>query len=473
MNVPRWLTPWRKATDQNAVTPIRGPFQLQSTRGWIVEAFGGMWQSNLRMEGQQSLLAFSAVYACLSLIAGDISKLGVCLKKLGTDGIWKETTSPAFSPVLRRPNSYQTWKQFIEQWVLSKLIHGNTYILKERDNRNVVVALYVLDPQTVTPLVTTDGDVYYQIGENRLAGHPLGLPAVPADAIIHDRVNCLLHPLIGVAPLYACAASATQGTRIQANSSVFFQNMSRPSGQLTAPGHIPDDVAARVKKQFEDGFSGSNLGRMFVTGNGLKFEPFTIPAEQAQLIEQLKFTGEDVARAYLVPLYKIQAGSNPTFNNIAALNLEYYQQTLQPHIESIEGLLDDGLAIPSGMCVELDVENLMRMDPKTRAEVHEIGLRSGKLKPNEARAADNLPPVEGGDTPYLQQQNYSLAALARRDASEDPFKTGGGKTEPAAQNPATPDPEPAEPEDDISEDDMKAAQAIVDKALTRAGLTYA
>jgi phage portal protein BeeE len=41
------------------------------------------------------------------------------------------------------------------------------------------------------------------------------------------------------------------------------------------------------------------------------------------------------------------------------------------------------------------------------------------MKPNEARLKENLPPVEGGDTPYLQQQNWSLAQLDKRDIVAD------------------------------------------------------
>ena len=37
-----------------------------------------------------------------------------------------------------------------------------------------------------------------------------------------------------------------------------------------------------------------------------------------------------------------------------------------------------------------------------------------------------MEPVEGGDSPYLQQQNYSLEALAKRDAASDPFAPAGG-----------------------------------------------
>ncbi len=41
-----------------------------------------------------------------------------------------------------------------------------------------------------------------------------------------------------------------------------------------------------------------------------------------------------------------------------------------------------------------------------------------------ALVALSLPPVAGGDSPMLQQQNFSLAALAKRDAKEDPFTPG-------------------------------------------------
>jgi phage portal protein BeeE len=44
--------------------------------------------------------------------------------------------------------------------------------------------------------------------------------------------------------------------------------------------------------------------------------------------------------------------------------------------------------------------------------------------PDEARARFDKKPVPGGNSPYLQQQNYSLAALAKRDAQADPFATG-------------------------------------------------
>jgi hypothetical protein len=59
------------------------------------------------------------------------------------------------------------------------------------------------------------------------------------------------------------------------------------------------------------------------------------------------------------------------------------------------------------------------------------------LSPNEGRQKLNLPPVKGGDNPFLQQQNYSLEALAKRDAKDDPFATS---KPPAPVSPTTPVP---------------------------------
>lgn len=424
-------------------------------QGWwqyepIHEPFPGAWQ-RVMPERTENVLAFSAVFACISLISGDIAKLRIKLAEL-KEGIWEEVTNSAYSPVLRKPNHFQTRIQFLQYWIASKLLQGNAYILKERDESSKVRKLYPLDPRLVAPLVTDDGDVWYQINVDNLSGTTKEL-TVPASEIIHDRGPTLFHPLVGVSPIYACAMSATQGRKIQSNSATFFENMSRPSGQLTAPGKISPETKASLKEQFEREFSGGNLGRLLVSGDGLKYEAMTIPARDAQLIESLRWTVEDVARAFQMPLHKLAAG-NPTVANAAQYNQEYYSHTLQKHIEDIELLLDEGLGLGVGnnYGVELDLDGLLRMDAKTQAETNAIEIGSAAMTPDEARASRNRKPVKGGDTPYLQQQNYSLAALAKRDERPDPFAT------------STP-PKPAAPEEDDAEAEMRALMETLRKGF--------
>lgn len=408
----------------------QGALQTVDNRGWyrILESFTGAWQNNVEVN-RDTVLTYSAVYACVSLISQDIGKMRVKLMQQMASGIWKEFTNAAHSPVLRKPNHYQTRVKFFEWWITSKLIFGNTYALKNRDQRGVVTGLYILDPSRVTVLVAPGGDVFYKLATDHLSGLEAEV-IVPAREIIHDIMIALFHPLVGVSPIFACGLAATQGVNIQTNSTNFFGNMSRPSGILTAPGAISNETAVRLKTHWDENYKGEFAGKVAVLGDGLKYEPMSVNAVDSQLIEQLKWTAENVCTAFHVPPYKIGIGPMPAYNNIEALNQEYYSQCLQSLIESAEICLDEGLELPSGYGTEFDVDALLRMDTATRYKAHSDAIGGGWLAPNEVRRKEDLDPVEGGDTPYLQVQNYSLAALNKRDQAGPPV-TPGQPTIPA------------------------------------------
>lgn len=417
----------RRAPQKKAQPSLNGV----DDRGWhiVQESFAGAWQRDVTIE-KEVVMSNWTVFACMTLIAGDVGKLPMRLMEQ-VDGIWQETSSPAFSPVLRKPNGYQTRQKFIESWVLSKLSSGNTYVLKERDARKVVTALHVLDPTRVRPLVSKSGDVYYELQDDELAKLPEGLPAIPASEIIHDRMWCLFHPLVGLSPIFACGLAATQGLKIQGNSAKFFQNMSRPSGILTAPSEISDETALRMKTEWEKNFGGDKIGRVAVLGDGLKYEAMSVNPVDAQMVEQMKLSGEMVCSVFHVPAYKVGVGPVPTYQNAEVLNQIYYSDGLQVQIEGIEALLDEGLGTETaGYATEFDLDYLLRMDSATQIKSLNEAVGGGWMSPNEARKKRGLPPVTGGETPYLQQQNYSLAALDKRDRGGDPF--GTEKQEPAA-----------------------------------------
>ena len=422
-----------KAVIKNFLAPV-------DNRGWwpfISEPYAGAWQNNDSWT-IDNVLAHPTVYAVISLIASDIGKLPWSATR-DQNGIWKPYNDPELERLLRRPNRYQNHIQFKNWWIMSRLIRGNAYALKERDRTGRIVALYLLDPGRVSPLVATDGSVYYQLGQDFLNGQPLTSVTVPASEIIHDRMNCLFHPLVGVAPLYASGMAASQGLQIQNSSTKFFENGARPSGILTAPGQISDATAVRLKANWDTNFTGDNAGKVAVLGDGLKFEPMTMTAVDAELIKQLAWTDQAICSTFHVPAYKVGVGPAPSYNNIEALTQDYYSQCLQSHIEDMELALSEGLELTSKVTIELELDNLFRMDGLTMIKMLREGVAGCILSPDEARARLNYGPVEGGNTPYLQQQNYSLAALARRDAQPDPFASQPVPEPPAENEPEEPD----------------------------------
>lgn len=424
---------------------------------WVSEPYTGAWQRNDELK-TKDVLCSPIVYACITLIANDIGKLRARLVKKDDNGIWSEveTSSPFWLP-LRNPNRYQNHIQFKQWWMMSKLRFGNTYALKERDNSNRVVRLYVLDPCRVTPLISDDGSVFYQLSQDNLAGVPEASVTVPASEIIHDRMNCLYHPLVGISPLYAAAIAAGIGIKIQRNVASFFGNSSAPSGILVAPGNIDPEHAKKIKEAWDSGFSGVNSGKVAVLGDGMKFEPMSQKATDSQLIETMQWSDERICSVFHVPAYKVGVGDTPSYNNIEALDRAYYSSCLQTPIEEMEACLDDGLGL-DGVTrgVDLDLDGLMRMDSKTQMETIGAGINAKVLKINDGRKRINLPPIDGGDTVYMQQQDYPINEIRKNKIL----------SEASAQAPAPQASEqPAQDAQQSTEEQARAMTAKIVKAL--------
>jgi len=440
---------------EKALTPVPG-----NRGGWwkILEPFAGAWQRNIE-EKRETVLCYPTLYACLNRISSDIGKLPFLLKREDSNGIWKvDNSNTAYWPFLRKPNHYQTQQQFRESWSLSKLTQGNTYVLKERDARGVVKKGFVLDPYAVLPMVSDSGDVYYQLNysmaQNLL---PLNYPAeqliVPASEIIHDRMNCFHHQLIGVPPVCAAHWPAVKNLKILRDATRFFSNGANPGGILTAPAGMSETDAQAVKDYWNTNFQGENSGKVAVIGADMKFTPFAFKAADSQLVEQMRYSDEQICQPFGIPPFKVGIGSIPAGLGVDAINQLYYADALQSHIEAMENLLDEGLSITTGedgyrRGVELDLWPLLRMDLGKQAEV-ETKLTGGGIKtPNEGRFAFGLDPLDGGDTVFMQQQDIPL----------DQARKNKVDTRPNTTSPAEPQP-PADDEVDDEGDEVRALRA--------------
>jgi HK97 family phage portal protein len=414
----------------------------------------GSWQQNLNAAGWPApeLVAFSAVYACTTIISGDLAKLPLQVFKVNVaTGAREVQRRDYYAQLMRHPNDYQTAADFMQLFVLSGLLQGNAYAFARRNARGEISEMHILDPRTTRPyLEPGSGELFYRCGENQLAG--LAPDAmVPERNIIHHRLPLLPgHPLVGVTPILAAAASSAVGLHILRNSQSFFGNSSRPAGTLTAPGKISKETADRLKEDWDNNYSGPRYGKTAVLPEGLKWEPLTITAQDAQLIEQLRWSVEDVARVFRVPLFMLGDTSKATYRNNEQLNRAYLSGCLGTHIEALEQRFSRAFEFGVDYELKFDLSALLRAEIDVRFAAYETALRSAWTTINEVRAQEGLAPVEGGDEPHIQMQYLPLSQAGTRGA---------------APAPGNAPPEPAPPNDPGAE--VEPPEASLDPALVR------
>jgi HK97 family phage portal protein len=426
----------RAAIRPDDLRPVGGG--LLNLGAAVGDFFRGAWQQVAGQPDAEDVtdaLTVAVVYDCIRRISTDIAKMSPGVRRL-EGNVWIRASHQALDRLIRKPNHFQTWFQFIVSWVCSRLVAGNAYILKLY-SANVVAELIVLDPTKVTPMIAADtGAVFYRIAAESLARLDDDVIVAAAD-LIHDRYLPLGHPLIGTAPLERAIVSARARSGILSNAASLNENGSVPPGLLIAPeGQTEAQLNALADK-----WRKIPKGRIAVLDAAYKFEALAAKYVDSQSSELAEFSGTDICVAFSMPPWKLGIGTRPV-GDPESLQIVYYTDCLQWQVEEIEQLLDQALEVEAGVYLELDPACLLRMDSKTRAEVDKLLVGSGIKAPNEARQGWDLGPVEGGATPYLQQQNYSLAALNKRDlaapapSSATSSSPGGGDVE-------------AEPETDV------------------------
>lgn len=465
----------KAATDSVAAAPVNGAPRFGFTGynfslgGGAQEPFAGAWQRNITNANPRdpNLLAYSGVYACVTIIMQDMAKMALRSMRLAADGITEEVNKASpYHRLLRKPNTYQTSIQFMMLYMACRLLRGNVYVYQEFDMRGVPKAWHLLHPDRTIALVDPETkDVFYEFTPHQtdmfkvIGFEKGGKWCIPARFIIHDRINCLWHPLIGTSPLFAAAVTAMTGGRILMNTERLFANMARPSGALTSDGEIRDGTAERLKREFEANYSEGNIGKTAVLGDGLKWTPMVMTSTDAQLIEQLKWTIEDVARCFRVPMYLLADVTRMTYKNSEQAAQGYFSGCLQYHVEDIELLFTNAFNMDESLeYVAFDIRSMFRMDMQERFNAYKAGIAAAVLAPNEARRWEGLGPVAGGEEPRMQMQYVPLSTPV-----VDPTAPA-----PAAPAPAPKptddgeDPPPADDGEDPPPDDNENAAATLE-----------
>lgn len=160
----------------------------------------------------------------------------------------------------------------------------------------------------------------------------------------------------------------------------------------------------QLRGQFAERYQGvANSHRPLLLTNGLKVQPITLNAADAQLLESRKFQIEDICRVFGVPPFMVGHTEKTTSwgSGVESMGIGFVKYTLQGHLTAIEQEFNRKLFKTANNFAEFAVEGLLRADSTARSNYYRAALGgsggSGWMSVNEVRALENLPAIDGGE----------------------------------------------------------------------------
>lgn len=378
----------------------------------IAQWFGQTSQSASGMSvTPESALRVTAVYRAIGLLAQTYASLPLIVGKYTeSGGVVPDPTHPAWYPLVKRPNRWQTSFEWREQQGAQFALYGRCYSEIISTSGKAVSELVPLHPSHVRPFRAPDGKLAFEYS-------PLN---GPARIILQDEM-CFLHGITlgedGVTPLSPIAAAGREAIgnamAMQEHSGKLFANGTRLGGLLKMPGHLADDTK---RKGLLDGwnraFGGTrNTGKTALLEDGLEWQPLGMTSEDAQVLESMQFSIADISRIFGVPPHLLSDLSRATFGNIEEQGIEFVTHTIRPGAVRREEAFERDLLFGRSAlthCVQFDLDGLMRGNMAARAAFYTSMTQNGIKNRNECRLMEgDNPSFDEGMDKFTTQLNMT------------------------------------------------------------------
>jgi HK97 family phage portal protein len=361
-------------------------------------------------------MQLSAVWACVKLLSETPASLPLNFYRKTDEGRVLDTEHDLAVLFAGKVNRYQNRVEFWESVFLNLLVHGNAYCQIERAGDQIVSLMPLMSAQVETRLLS-DGSVTYQY-ENDTNG----VTVFSSKSIWHLKL--MGNTIIGLSPL--AYQRNTLGIAIAAEKAVsnIYKNGAKPSGVLKLDRLLTKAQREEVREAFGTLTSGNN-NRLMVLEKGTDFQAISLSPQDIELLSSRKFQISEICRWYGVPSVMVNDsnGTSVWGSGIEQIVQGFYKLTLRPLLEKVEASMLVNLMSESdrrNMEVEFDFNALLRSDIKTMFESYKSAVNGSLMTPNEARKELHLPPVEAGDTLFLQGAMVPIDQLGQENGNETP-----------------------------------------------------
>lgn len=341
--------------------------------------------------GPDTALRCPAVNAAVRVISESVAALPLHLYKRTGDTKERDKDNPLYTLLHDSPNGWASSFDLRKQLQVDALLHGHAYGFVNKVSGEPKEILRLSPSSTSVKIDPASGEPRYEVTQN--AG---GKRTYSYDQIIH------IQALNGVAPITSCREAIALALALEGHAARLMTNAGRPSGILKFKGaKLLQPQLDRIRSQWRDSHTGGAAGGTAVFDADIDFEPLTFNSVDMQFLELRKFQIEEVSRVFRVPPHLLSELGRATWGNASEMGQNFLDYCLLPWLLQWQGALTRALLTPEQRAqslIEFDTNALTRANLTARTESYSKAVGGPWMTANEARALENRPPIDGGDT---------------------------------------------------------------------------
>jgi HK97 family phage portal protein len=366
---------------------------LQNGAGWLA-AYGYNSYSG-KPVSLHAAMRLATFWACVRLTAQAVSCLPIAMYEKQTHDSREKVDDDVSEVISESPNIDQTPLEFWEGIVSWLMTEGNAYAEKAYTGQRLS-ALTPIASNHCQPVRLPDNELIYRVNDRGKTED------LPREKIFHVKGFGFGGDL-GLSVVRFGVQTFGSAIAMEEAAGKLFGSGLQASGVLSSDKTLQKPQREDLQKIMETFVGSTNAGKLMILEAGLKYERLALSPVDAQMLENMRFSVEEICRWFGMPPIIIgHAAQGQTMwgSGVEQIFLAWKTLGIDPLCTRIEERIKKQLIRPTGnrrRYAEFNREALLQMDHAAKAAFLSTMTQNGLMTRNEGRAKLNLPWMQGGD----------------------------------------------------------------------------
>lgn len=356
---------------------------------------------------EDTAMQIPALSSGVDLIASSIANLPVKLYKINEYGEKEEIHGDNRVNMLNiSPNLFDSAYNLKYGQVKQLILHGTTFTYMQKDKRNNLLGLYLLDSQSVNAQSVKYGNGLYGYQFSFSIFNDYYNNVEQFEVLTASKDKKRSEDILGVGVL-------EKGKDILSLALAELNSASGVmEGQVDSYLSTPNALSPTAKSNIRQTWKGFKTSRQIpILEEGLEYKTVSKQsAKEMELLDSRRYSTELICQLLSIP-FTYLLSSATSYNNSEHESLRF-MKTLLPYITILEEAYNKFLLttkeLEQNYRFQFDTSTILKASPSEQMAYLREGVNGGLLSINEARSQLGLQATEGGDILEVPVNSYIL-----------------------------------------------------------------